>query len=53
MYTKILGFFHFPFCLHFRVIGIDIEQWKLDLAQKLGTDIVANSKEKDIKQVRP
>ena len=35
----------------YSVIGADVEQWKLDLAQKLGTDLVINVKEQDIKQV--
>jgi len=33
------------------VIGADIEGWKLDLAKEMGTDVVINTKEKDIKQV--
>ena len=33
------------------MIGADVEQWKLDLAKKLGTDMVVNVKETDLKQV--
>ena len=33
------------------VIGADIEGWKLDLAKEMGTDVVINTKETDIKQV--
>ena len=28
-----------------------MEQWKLDLAKKLGTDMIVNVKETDLKQV--
>lgn len=34
-----------------RVIGADIEEWKLKLAKDIGADIVVNTKDKDIKEV--
>lgn len=34
-----------------RVIGADIEEWKLDLAKQIGTDIVINTKNMDIKEM--
>ena len=49
-----MSFVLFPFSpllIVFRVIGVDIEEWKLDLARKLGTDLVVNAKNQDIKQV--
>ena len=49
-----MSFVLFPFSpllIVFRVIGVDIEEWKLDLARKFGTDLVVNAKNQDIKQV--
>ncbi|XP_052789831.1 L-threonine 3-dehydrogenase-like [Mya arenaria] len=34
-----------------RVIGADIEDWKLQLAKDMGTDVVINTRNQDIKQV--
>jgi len=38
--------------VHFRVIGADIEDWKLKLAQEMGTDVVINTKTQNIKEVQ-
>ena len=52
MYVGIGFNISFMFVLNlYRVIGVDIEDWKLKLAKDMGTDIVINSKEKDLKQV--